>query len=37
MVDEKQLENIEYFNCLESMIRNDARCTSGNKFKEESS
>jgi len=34
MIDEKQLDNMEYFNCLESMIRNDARCTSGIKFKE---
>jgi hypothetical protein len=27
MIDQKQLENVEYFNCLGSMIINDARCT----------
>jgi hypothetical protein len=27
MTDHKQLENVEYFNCLGSMITNDARCT----------
>ena len=37
MIDEKQLENMEYFNCLDGMTRNDARCTSGIKFKEENS
>jgi len=37
MIDEKQLENMDYFNCLESMIRNDTRYTSGIKFKEENS
>ena len=26
MVDQKQLENVEYFNSLGSMITNDARC-----------
>jgi DNA-directed RNA polymerase specialized sigma54-like protein len=28
MIDQKQLENVEYFNYLGSMITNDARCTS---------
>jgi hypothetical protein len=27
MIDQKQVENAEYFNCLGSMITNDARCT----------
>jgi hypothetical protein len=27
MTDQKQLENVEYFNYLGSMITNDARCT----------
>jgi hypothetical protein len=27
MIDQKQLENVEYFNCLGSTIVNDARCT----------
>jgi hypothetical protein len=27
MIDQKQLENVEYFNYLGSMITNDARCT----------
>jgi hypothetical protein len=27
MIDQKQLENVEYFYCLGSMITNDARCT----------
>jgi hypothetical protein len=27
MIDQKQLENVEYFNHLGSMITNDARCT----------
>jgi hypothetical protein len=27
MIDRKQLENVEYFNYLDSMITNDARCT----------
>jgi hypothetical protein len=35
MIEEKQLENMEYFSCLDSMIRNDARCTGEIKFKEE--
>ena len=28
MIDQKQLENVEYFKYLGSMIANDARCTS---------
>jgi hypothetical protein len=27
MTDQKQLDNVEYFNCLGSMLKNDARCT----------
>jgi hypothetical protein len=27
MIHEKQLENVEYFNYLGSMITNDSRCT----------
>jgi hypothetical protein len=27
MTDQKQLENVDYFNYLGSMITNDARCT----------
>jgi hypothetical protein len=27
MIDQKQLDHVEYFNCLGSMITNDARCT----------
>jgi hypothetical protein len=27
MIDQKQLENVEYFNYLGSWITNDARCT----------
>jgi hypothetical protein len=27
MIDQKQLENVEYFNYLSSKIINDARCT----------
>jgi hypothetical protein len=27
MIDQKQLENVEYFNYLGSLITNDARCT----------
>jgi hypothetical protein len=26
-IDQKQLENVEYFKCLGRMITNDARCT----------
>jgi hypothetical protein len=28
MIDQKQLENVEYFNYLGNMITNGARCTS---------
>jgi hypothetical protein len=31
MVDQKQLENVEYVNRLGSVITNDARCTRGIK------
>jgi hypothetical protein len=31
MIDQKQLENVEYFSYLGSVIRNDARCTRGIK------
>ena len=27
MIDQKQLANVEYLNCLCSIITNDARCT----------
>ena len=27
VIDHKQLENVEYFNCLRSTITNDAKCT----------
>jgi hypothetical protein len=27
MIDQKQLENVEYYNYLDTMITNDARCT----------
>jgi hypothetical protein len=27
MIDQKQMENVEYFNCSGSMITNNARCT----------
>ena len=27
MIEQKQLESVEHFNCLGSMITNDARCT----------
>jgi hypothetical protein len=27
MIDQKQLQNVEYFNYLGNMITNDARCT----------
>jgi hypothetical protein len=27
MIDQKQLQNMEYFKCLGRMITNDARCT----------
>jgi hypothetical protein len=31
MIDQKKLENVEYFNCLCSMITNDAKCTTETK------
>jgi len=31
MIDHKQLENVEYFNYVGSMITDDARCTCGIK------
>jgi len=31
MTDQKQLENVEYFKYLGSIITNDARCTNGIK------
>jgi hypothetical protein len=31
MADEKELENVEYFNCLGDVITNDARHTGENK------
>jgi hypothetical protein len=30
-LDQKQLENVEYFNCSGSMVTSDARCTRGIK------
>jgi hypothetical protein len=33
MIDQKQLENVEYFNYLGSMIKNDARCTREIKYR----
>jgi hypothetical protein len=33
MIDQKQLKNVEYFNCLGSMITNDARCMSIHEIK----
>jgi hypothetical protein len=33
MKDQKQLENVEYFSCLGSMITNDAQCTQEIKSK----
>ena len=33
MIDQKQPENVEYFNNLRSMITNDARCTREIKFR----
>jgi len=26
MIDQKQLDNVEYFNCVGSMLTSDARC-----------
>jgi hypothetical protein len=31
MIDQKELENVEYFNYLGSVITNDTRCTRGIK------
>jgi len=31
MVDQKQVENVEYFSYLSNMITNNARCTIENK------
>ena len=33
MMDQKQGDNVEYFNCLGSMITNDARCTREIKYR----
>jgi hypothetical protein len=33
MIDQKQAENVEYFNCLGSMITNHARCTREIKYR----
>ena len=33
LIDQKQLENVEYFNYLSSMITNDARCTHEIKYR----
>jgi hypothetical protein len=33
MIDQKQLENVEYFNYLCSMLTNDARCTREIKYR----
>jgi hypothetical protein len=33
MVEQKQLENVEYFDYLGSMITNDARCTREIKYR----
>jgi len=33
MIDQKQLENVEYFDCLGSMITDDAKCVRGIKYK----
>jgi hypothetical protein len=27
MINQKQLDTVEYFNCVDSMLTNDARCT----------
>jgi hypothetical protein len=32
-IDQKQLENVDYFNCLGSEITGNARCTRGIKFR----
>jgi len=33
MIDQKQLENVEYFNCLGTMITTDARFTHEIKYR----
>ena len=33
MIDQKQLENVNYFNHLGNMTTNDARCTRGIEFR----
>jgi hypothetical protein len=33
MIDQKQVENVEYLNCLSSMTTNDARCTCEIKYR----
>jgi hypothetical protein len=33
IIDQRQLENVEYFNYLGSMITSDARCTRGIKYR----
>ena len=33
MTDQKQMETVEYFNCLGSMTTNDARCTREIKYR----
>ena len=33
VIDQKQLENVEYFNRLGSIVTNDARCTCEIKFR----
>jgi hypothetical protein len=33
MIKQKQLKNVEYFNCFGSIITNDARCTREIKFR----
>ena len=33
MIDQKQLENVEYFNCLGSMTTNGARCACDIKYR----
>jgi hypothetical protein len=33
MIDQKQLENVEYLNYLGSVITNDARCTRETKYR----
>jgi len=32
MIDQKQLENVDYFHCLGSMITDDAKCLREIKF-----